>query len=269
MLQIDKDLLNNNYAHIKAYIDTLDITGLSKEEAQEVIGILKCDSRKNVQRLGVSLEKEQLKFIKEVERVTSLYNFDRSYMVDGFVAGVDEVGRGPLAGPIVAAAVILNLKDLNDIILYINDSKSLSAPLRESLSTEIKSRALSYTIAECSNDEIDQKGISYCNNKIFIQSVQQLKPKADLVLSDGYKIKNYYGKNEAVIKGDAKSASIACASIIAKVYRDNLMKKYAEQYPQYDFDKNVGYGSQKHIAAIKEHGICKIHRKSFVRNLLE
>ena len=116
--------------------------------------------------------------------------------------------------------------------------------------------------------EIDDKGIGVCNNEIFLEACNSLKIKPELVLSDGYAVKGLEIDNKAVIKGDTKSASIAAASIVAKVYRDNLMKEYAEKYPYYGFDGNVGYGSSKHIEAIKEHGPCEIHRRSFLNNIL-
>ena len=119
-----------------------------------------------------------------------------------------------------------------------------------------------------SNKEIDEKGIAYSNNKVFLESCNSLKVKPDLVLSDGYLVKGINILNKSVIKGDTKSASIAAASIVAKDYRDNLMKKYSKEYSQYDFDNNVGYGTQKHVEALKKYGICDIHRKSFLTKLL-
>ena len=198
-----------------------------------------------------------------------MYDFDRSFGNFKYVAGVDEVGRGPLAGPIVSCAVILDLNVLeDDLILDLKDSKKLSSKKREELSKIIKEKALAYYIAESSNEEIDEKGIAYCNNKVFIEACTSIKIKPELVLSDGYKVRGIDIPNKLVIKGDAKSASIAAASIVAKVYRDNLMKEYAKKYPYYDFEGNAGYGTKKHIDAIKEKGICKIHRKSFLNNIL-
>jgi ribonuclease HII len=180
------------------------------------------------------------------------------------------VGRGPLAGPIVAASVILNLNYLHDrdLILGIKDSKKLSAKAREHLSDIIKSCAVSYSISELDNGSIDNYGISWCNNEVFKIAVSNLKVNPSLILSDGYAIKNISIRNEFVIKGDEKSASIACASIIAKVYRDNLMKQYAEVYPQYGFGENAGYGTEYHIEALKKYGPCKIHRMCFLKNIL-
>ena len=205
----------------------------------------------------------------EIQRVKRMYEFDKSFGNYNYIAGVDEVGRGPLAGPIVACAVILDLNVLDDeLILYLNDSKKIKESKRSELAEQIKEKAIAFKICECSNEEIDEKGIAYCNNKIFLDSFNGLKVKPDLVLSDGYLIKEINILNKAVIKGDAQSATIAAASIVAKDYRDKIMKKYAEVYPQYDFEDNVGYGTKKHIDAIKSNGICSIHRKSFLTKLL-
>ena len=244
---------------------------ISKENIKEnlvISNILKQDTRKNVISLGTRLEKNITAYLNEIERVKAMYQFDLALGEGEILAGVDEVGRGPLAGPIVAAAVVLDLNDLDDIILEINDSKLLSEAKRERLAEIIKQKAISYSISEKSNFEIDQKGISYCNNQIFIDSVKGLDVEVKIVLSDGYLIKDYDGLNKSVIKGDRKSASIACASIIAKVYRDNLMKEYDSKYPGYDFSNNVGYGTKKHLEGLKEQGATEIHRQSFIKNLI-
>ncbi|SLK17309.1 Putative Ribonuclease HII [Clostridium chauvoei JF4335] len=198
-----------------------------------------------------------------------MYSFDRSFGEYKYVAGVDEVGRGPLAGPIVAAAVILDLNALDeDIILELNDSKKISKKKREELSEVIKKKALAYSIKEASNKEIDDKGIAYCNNKVFLDACTSMYIKPDLVLSDGYLVKNIQIDNKSVIKGDTKSACIAAASIIAKVYRDNLMKEYSFKYPNYGFEENSGYGTEKHVEYLKKVGSCDIHRLSFLKNIL-
>ena len=139
---------------------------------------------------------------------------------------------------------------------------------REELAQIIKEKALAYHIAQASNEEIDSKGIAYCNNNVFLEACYGLKIKPDLVLSDGYLVKNITIENKYVIKGDAKSATIAAASILAKVYRDNLMKEYSKKYPEYYFDENAGYGTVKHVEALKTIGPCEIHRKSFLTKIL-
>ena len=237
-------------------------------EAYEIISnALLDDERKNVRSLGDVVKKTIEQHEKEVIRVKGLYDFDKSFGYE-VVAGVDEVGRGPLAGPIVAAAVVLNNND-KDLILRINDSKKISKDLREELSEIIKTKAISYSIAIKSNKEIDELGIGYCNNEIFKEAISSLNIKPDIVLSDGYTIKGFDMNNEAVIKGDTKSAAIACASIIAKVYRDKLMEEYSEKYTHYGFEKNVGYGTKEHMEAIVKHGSCDIHRETFIRNIIK
>lgn len=266
------DIPNMNIKEIKDQIVFFEknIEKYQDEEVEHIIEVLNNDNRKSVQKFAFRLKKCKTKYLNEIERVKTLYNFDKSYGEYGSVVGVDEVGRGPLAGPIVAAAVILDLNYVNnsDLILSINDSKKLSIKIREELSEIIKKKALYYSIVEIDNNTIDSKGIGWCNNQVFMEAVEGLKIKPDMVLSDGYPIKNYENNNEAVIKGDTKSASIACASILAKVYRDNIMYKYDKKYPQYNFKNNVGYGTVVHVDAIKNHGICEIHRKSFLKNIL-
>lgn len=248
---------------IKSFLDSKD-----EKEQLELSKILIEDQRKNVNVLGQKIANRHKKREEEIRRVRALYDFDRSFG-NIVIAGVDEVGRGPLAGPIVGAAVILNLSCADDeLILGINDSKKLSSKKREELAAKIKETALSYEIGVLDNKQIDEKGISWCNNEIFKIACAKLKVKPDLVISDGYAVKGLPFRNNFIIKGDAKSASIACASIIAKVYRDNLMQEYAKEYTKYGFESNVGYGSKDHITAIKENGICAIHRVSFLKNIL-
>lgn len=269
------NLLNNHiqglsYKEIKSYIDNIKVS----EEKDNIylmnlINLLSSDKRKNVKALGSKLYKEKEKIEKEIQRVKSMYNFDKGFGKYSYIAGVDEVGRGPLAGPIVACAVILDLDVIDDdLILWLNDSKKLSEKRREALSEIIKEKALAYYISGSSNNEIDEKGIAYCNNKIFLEACTSMKIKPELILSDGYLIKGINVPNKSVIKGDAKSASIAAASILAKVYRDNLMKEYSKEYPYYGFDENAGYGTNKHVDGLKEFGPCKIHRRSFLKNIL-
>lgn len=242
----------------------------SETNIEQIIKLLYKDHRKNVQKLSISLQNFIEKTNKEIERVNNMYNFDKGFISNGYISGTDEVGRGPLAGPIVGASVVLNLNEANskDIILGIKDSKKLSAKLREELSFIIKDKAISYKIVEIDNTIIDEKGIGWCNNEVLKQSTLNLDVQPSLVLSDGYAIKNINIKNEHVIKGDAKSASIACASIIAKVYRDNIMEEYSKIYSCYAFEKNAGYGTAEHIEALKQFGPCKIHRMSFLKNIL-
>lgn len=268
-------LKSKNYTFISDYLEGLKTSyvenELSEDDLKEIIMPLKNDTRRNVQNLVLKTENFIEKREKEILRVKGMYSFDKSYISSGLLCGVDEVGRGPLAGPIVAAAVILDLSylDNKDLLLGIKDSKKLSAKQREELSKIIKARAVSYSIAELDNNSIDTKGIAWCNNEVFKLAVNGLKVIPQLVLTDGYGIKDFNLQNKHVIKGDEKSASIACASIVAKVYRDNLMKELSREYAHYAFESNAGYGSQEHIEAIKKYGISKIHRKSFLTNILQ
>lgn len=265
-LENTKDIkFNDIKTYVKEFIE-LNTVDKNEKEYLKLIDKLKKDTRKNVIALAQTLEKHIKSYNDEVIRVEMLYNFDRGFGAN-IVAGVDEVGRGPLAGPIVSAAVVLDLNS-DELILRINDSKKVNKAIREELSEIIKEKALSYSIAVMDNKIIDEKGIGFCNNEVFKQAISNLNVKPDLVLSDGYPIKNFDIKNEYVIKGDTKSAAIACASIIAKVYRDKLMEEYSKVYPQYGFENNVGYGSKEHIAAILKYGATDLHRKSFLSNIL-
>ena len=264
------DFSNLKFNAIKEIISNINIEkDYNSALVEEYINLLTSDSRKNVIKLGESLKKNKEKILGEVCRVKAMYDFDKSFGEYKYIAGVDEVGRGPLAGPIVSCAVILDLNVLDeDLILWLNDSKKISEKKREELAKIIKEKAIAYHIAEASSEEIDSKGIAFCNNNVFLEACYSLKVKPDLVLSDGYLVKNITIENKSVIKGDAKSATIAAASIIAKVYRDNLMKEYSKKYPDYFFDENAGYGTVKHVEALKSVGPCEIHRKSFLTKIL-
>lgn len=238
------------------------------EDMDHCLDLLRGDGRKSVQALADYLECEYRKKEEEISRVRRLYDHDLSF--GKLVCGVDEVGRGPLAGPIVAAAVILKPdSSLENLILGINDSKKLSRKRREELDLLIREKAVSYAIYEMSNLDIDRLGISYCNHEVFRGSIRNLAVAPQLVLSDGYKVKDYTGENIALIKGDTLSASIACASIIAKVHRDRLMENLGRFYPEYGFEHNSGYGSSDHILALKTKGATPVHRMSFISNILQ
>lgn len=178
------------------------------------------------------------------------------------IAGVDEVGRGCFAGPVVAAAVILpiNFNATDEI----NDSKLLSPKKRGELSPIIKKYSVSYSIAEISTEIINEVGIAKATQKAFYVAVSKLSVKPEYIFIDAFYIDNLDRRNQKpIVHGDRKSISIAAASIIAKVYRDGLMQKLHEKYPQYDFYQNKGYGTKKHREAIKKFGLCDLHRKSF------
>ncbi len=187
--------------------------------------------------------------------------FQKGYRL---VAGADEVGRGPLAGPVVAAAVILPLEE-EKRILGIDDSKKLSKKKREALAEKIKESAVAYAIEEVDEETIDKINILQATRLAMKRAIEKLSPRPDFVLTDGNMTLDILMPQESVVKGDAKIASIGAASILAKVYRDALMEKYAEAFPYYGFDRNAGYGTRAHIEAIREMGICTIHRRTFIK----
>ena len=190
---------------------------------------------------------------------------ERSLAAQGFlrVAGVDEVGRGPLAGPVVCAAVILPLEEEKRII-GIDDSKKLSAKKREALAEQIRAAARAYAIAEVDAATIDEINILQATRLCMKRAVDMLVPAADMVLTDGNMTLDITLPQRSIVKGDALVCSIGAASILAKVYRDALMAEYAKLYPEYAFERNAGYGTKAHIRAIREVGACPIHRRSFI-----
>ena len=192
--------------------------------------------------------------------------FEKEALAKGYksVCGVDEAGRGPLAGPVCAAAVIL---PEGVIIDGVNDSKKLSEKKRESLFDVIREQALSYSIAYATVDEIEEINILNATMLAMRRAIDGLDRKADYAMIDGNKIPPIDIDAECIVKGDAKSMSIACASILAKVSRDRLLYKYAEEYPMYGFDKHKGYGTKVHREAILKYGPCPYHRKSFLKKL--
>ena len=193
--------------------------------------------------------------------------FEKEAAAKGYkaVCGVDEAGRGPLAGPVCAAAVIL---PENTIIEGVNDSKKLSEKKREALFDVIKQQALSYSIAFASVQEIEELNILNATMLAMKRAVEGLDVKADYAMIDGNRLPNLDIDSEFIIKGDARSISIACASILAKVSRDRLLYKYAEEFPEYSFDKHKGYGTKVHVEALKKYGPCKYHRLSFLTKIL-
>ena len=202
---------------------------------------------------------------EEALRVRTMKAFDISKKHGGFLAGVDEAGRGPLAGPVFAAAVILP----DDVIIEgINDSKKLSEKKRESLFDIIKEQSLAYCIFSVDQKEIDKINILQATFKAMRGSVKGLEVTPDYVIVDGNKSPGLDIAHETIVKGDSKSMSIAAASVLAKVARDRYMKSMSEVYPGYGFDKHKGYGTAAHYAAIEELGISELHRKTFLKKVL-
>ena len=194
----------------------------------------------------------------------NLGRFEKVYSLYEFFCGIDEVGRGPLAGPVVAGAVVLPKESR---ILYINDSKKLSAKKREELFEVIQKEAVSVGIGMASPERIDEINILQATYEAMRQAVANLSVKPNLLLNDAVTIPGMDMKQVPIIKGDAKSISIGAASIMAKVYRDRMMEEYDHIFPGYDFASNKGYGSKEHIEAIHRQGPCPIHRRSFLKNI--
>lgn len=205
---------------------------------------------------------------KEEQRLNELKEIDKSYFKEGYnyICGIDEAGRGPLAGPVVVAAVIMP-KD--SMIEGVNDSKKVSEKKREKLYELIIEEAISYSVGIVDQNEIDRINILNATKAGLTEAVRTLKVKPELILVDALTNIDTCGvPYQSIIKGDAKSYSIAAASIIAKVTRDRIMREWDKVYPQYGFEKHKGYGTAAHISAIKENGLCSLHRLSFVKNII-
>ena len=195
-----------------------------------------------------------------------IFVYDKQFLIGNvkYIAGIDEVGRGPLAGPVVTACVVMPYDEMIDGVF---DSKKVTARNRERLYDEIMSKAISVGISLRDQDRIDEINILNATKECMKESFEKLSVKPDLLLVDAVKL-NICENERAIIKGDATSYAIACASIVAKVYRDRLMQEYAIKYPGYDFENNVGYGTKKHVEAIKRVGITPIHRLSFLSKII-
>lgn len=245
---------------IKEILKNTDVTALS-----EFIKHYNTDERSGVKKLVLKAEKEIEAYNKEVARTENLKFFENKYSYYNYICGIDEVGRGPLAGPVVAGAVILP-KDCD--ILYINDSKKLTASKREELFQIIMEKAVSAKTALVSPQYIDKVNILQATYEAMRKAIATLNVQPDILLNDAVNIPLVNIKQVPIIKGDAKSISIGAASIIAKVTRDAMMVEYDKIYPEYDFASNKGYGSAKHIEALKKYGPCPIHRRSFIHNFI-
>ena len=232
-----------------------------KEQWNALFSQYREDERAGVQKIIAQYEKKLAADAREQERLYKMLEFERKYGADFHcICGIDEAGRGPFAGPVVAGAVVLPESLL---IEGLNDSKKVSPKKRKELYEEIKEKAISYGIGMSSPGRIDEINILQATMEGMCQAVQQLSQPADYVLIDAVKLKNLPLPQLSLIKGDAKSASIAAASIIAKVTRDRLMEEYDRQYPEYGFGSHKGYGTAEHIAAVEKYGPCPIHRMTF------
>lgn len=222
------------------------------------------DERKMTKK-EIAEAKRQEKLRIEMERVEALCAYEKEYSTFSAICGIDEAGRGPLAGPVVAGAVILP-KEAR--IMYINDSKKLSEKRREELFDIIMEEAVSVGVGIVDAARIDEINILQATYEAMRQAVNKLEPQPDILLNDAVTIPGLTMKQVPIIKGDAKSISIACASVIAKVTRDRMMYEYDKLYPEYGFAKHKGYGTAQHIGAIKEFGASPIHRLTFIKNFI-
>ncbi len=202
---------------------------------------------------------------KELARLEAMKEYEYAYASYAWICGIDEAGRGPLAGPVAAGAVILP-KDCR--ILYLNDSKKLSEKLREELFAMIQEKAVAWNVGIVGPETVDRVNILQATYQAMRQAVAGLSQKPDLLLNDAVTIPGIEIPQVPIIKGDAKSISVAAASVMAKVTRDRLMCEYDKLYPEYGFARHKGYGTKEHIAAIREHGPCPIHRDTFIRKFV-
>ena len=234
-------------------------------EREQLMKVYAPDDRAGVQKLLEKYRKQKEKLLAEKDRLAKMRQYEEKYADHAFIGGIDEVGRGPLAGPVVAGAVILP-KECE--ILYINDSKKLSAAKRDELYDEIMDKAVAVGLGMASPARIDEINILQATYEAMRQAIGNLKVSPDLLLNDAVTIPEVVIPQVPIIKGDAQSISIAAASIIAKVTRDHLMMQYDEIYPAYGFASNKGYGSAAHIEAIRKFGPTPIHRRSFIQNFI-
>ncbi len=252
--------MNKSISEIKKEFEQADSQSLSSLYEKYMD-----DNRAGVVSLIAKYKKQEEKLAAEKKRMEDMYIYERKYADFSCICGIDEVGRGPLAGPVVAGAVILP-KDCD--ILYLNDSKKLSEKMRETLYDEIMEKAVATGIGIISSARIDEINILQATYEAMRMAIENLSVKPNLLLNDAVTIPEVNIKQVPIIKGDAKSASIAAASIIAKVTRDRLMVQYEEVLPGYGFASNKGYGSAAHIEALKKIGPTPIHRQSFIQNFI-
>lgn len=238
---------------------TFDMLPFFMEEYKE-------DQRAGVKSLVRKAEQEIAKRKAELERLQVMRTYEREYDIYEYICGIDEAGRGPLAGPVTAGAVILP-KDAE--ILYLNDSKKLSPSKRDELYDEIKEKAIAVGVGIVSPQRIDEINILQATYEAMQIAIKNLDRTPDILLNDAVTIPKVEIKQVPIIKGDAKSVSIAAASIIAKVTRDRIMSDYDKTYPEYGFAGHKGYGSAAHIEAIRKYGASPIHRKTFIKNFID
>ena len=243
-----------------------EFAAVSADQAEALFMQYADDKRAGVAKLIESEKRKLLKLEQERSRLETMRIYEHKYEDLGLVCGIDEAGRGPLAGPVVAGAVILP-QDCE--ILYLNDSKRLSEKKREELFDEIKEKAIAWGIGMASPARIDEINILQATYEAMREAVAALDPQPQVLLNDAVRIPDLAFRQVPIIKGDAKSLSIAAASVLAKVTRDRLMREYDKVMPEYGFAAHKGYGSAAHIAALQKYGPSPIHRKSFIGHFVE
>lgn len=236
-----------------------------EKELPDFISKYEGDERTGVVSLVAKARRQLEAYEKELVRTERMKEYEKKYASCSYICGIDEVGRGPLAGPVVAGAVILP-KDCD--ILYLNDSKQLSEKKREELYEVIMEKAVATGLGFVSPEKIDEINILQATYEAMRQAIGNLSVEPDLLLNDAVTIPQVEVRQVPIIKGDAKSVSIAAASIIAKVTRDRLMVQYDSAFPEYGFASNKGYGAAAHIEALRKYGPTPIHRKSFITNFI-
>lgn len=238
------------------------------EELSSVLHLYQGDSRAGAKKLMASYERKVREYEKEIARLKVLTEYENTLYQKGvqMIGGIDEVGRGPLAGPVTAAVVIL---PKGCLIQGINDSKKLSAKKREELYDIIMEKAVSVGIGSISPQKIDELNILQATYEAMWQALENIGTKPEYLLVDAVTIPNIKIPQKGIVQGDGKSISIGAASIIAKVTRDRLMAEMDQLYPGYHFASNKGYGSAEHVEAIREKGLCPIHRRTFIKNIVE
>ena len=258
----DDEVINIKINEISEYL-----ASISMEQIPTAIREIEHDDRSGVKKLIKSYEQKYEKYQNELQRLENMHHYENNAYAKGFelVAGIDEVGRGPLAGPVMACVIIL---PKGTTILDINDSKKLSEAKRNDLYNEIMEKAIDVSLGAVNNSTIDDINILQATYQAMTIAIENLRVKPDMVLVDAVTIPHIHIPQNPIVGGDAKSISIAAASIIAKVTRDKIMYEYHNKYPQYSFNKNKGYGSSEHINAIKKYGLCEIHRTSFAKKFV-
>ena len=250
-------------SQIREELEALKDNELKLNDLKSALKELKADERAGVKKLLEKYEGYLEKFEAELVRIEQMRIYENKYSEFDYICGIDEVGRGPLAGPVVACAVIL---PKGCRIPYVNDSKQLSEKKREELYDEIMQKAAAVGIGSASHERIDEINILNATYEAMRQAIANLSIKPQLLLNDAVKIPEVDIRQVPIIKGDAKSISIAAASIVAKVTRDRMMSEYDKLFPGYGFASNKGYGSAAHIEALENIGASPIHRKTFIKN---